>query len=108
MKRAPKKRLRRRRQKPRRRRRGDPGGVRRVLLTVVLLAALLVSGPALARVPWCGAYARKHLVAGDPGQAFNRACEWLKYGRPTTAHIGAIVVWCSRGHHHVGKITGID
>lgn len=108
MKGKPKKRLRRRRQKPRRRRRGDPGGVRRVLSAVVLVAALLASGPAFAKPSrWCGWFART-LVAVDPGPAFNLACAWLHYGQPTTAHVGAMVVWCSRGHHHVGKITAID
>jgi hypothetical protein len=55
--------------------------------------------------PWCGLYART-LVARDPGPAFNRAAEWLRWGMPSGPRVGAMVVWNSPGHHHVGKIVG--
>lgn len=78
----------------------------------LLLALLLFTAAAHAGDgrpgKWCGWYARKELVTQDPGPAFNRACEWLKYGSPTSAQVGAIVVWCNGNHHHVGKITGTD
>lgn len=50
---------------------------------------------------WCGCYMR-HLVDRDPGPAYNLARNWAHYGRPTYAHVGAIVVW----PHHVGEIVG--
>jgi hypothetical protein len=76
--------------------------------TIAVLSVLLSTSAAHAHhhVPWCGIYARSHLVSRDPGTAFNLACNWLRWGRPTTPVIGAIVVWCNGHHHHVGKITG--
>ena len=74
-------------------------------IVFILLCVLMLAGIAHAR-PWCGLYARSHLVSQDPGPAYNLACRWLQYGRPTYAHQGAMVIWCNGRHHHVGKITG--
>ena len=75
-----------------------------VLLSLLMLAA---SAPALAYpAKWCGRYARQHLVDRDPGPDYDLACNWLNYGSSTYARQGAMVVWCTRRHHHVGKITG--
>lgn len=52
-------------------------------------------------IPWCGCYMRR-VVGRDPGPAYNLARNWAHYGRPTYAHVGAIVVW----PHHVGRIVG--
>ena len=79
--------------------------MQRVLIAALLiLLSLSVSASAASR--WCGSYARTHLVSRDPGTAYNLACNWQHWGRATSPHEGAIVVWCSHGHHHVGKITG--
>ena len=75
---------------------------------LIVLFMCIMPTMAAARGNWCGSYARTHLVANDPGTAYNLACNWLHYGQATTAHVGAMVVWCSRGHHHVGKITATD
>lgn len=48
---------------------------------------------------WCGWWMRTQL-GGPP--SLNVAWNWRHYGRPTTAQVGAVVVW--RGH--VGMITG--
>ncbi len=48
---------------------------------------------------WCGWWMRTQLGGGP---AFNLAWNWRHYGSPTTAQVGAVVVW--RGH--VGMITG--
>lgn len=74
------------------------------------LLALLFSSPASAHShhghshwPWCGWFARFHLVAHDPGPAFNLARRWASYGRPADGpQPGVLVVW----PHHIGKITG--
>ena len=84
-----------------RRKRSDPRRKRRLLRVAVLIAALIAAGELQAATPWCGIYARHHLVAVDPGPAFNRACKWLDYGTPTTAHAGVMVIWCTRGGHAV-------
>jgi hypothetical protein len=74
-----------------------------------LFIILLCFVPTIASArPWCGDYARSHLVSHDPGPRYSLACNWKDWGHATSAHVGAIVVWCSRGHHHVGKITGTD
>lgn len=49
---------------------------------------------------WCGWYMRQ--VMGVADSAYNLARNWAHYGHPTSAHVGAIVVWS----HHVGKIVG--
>ncbi|MEQ8825463.1 MAG: hypothetical protein RIC14_13925 [Filomicrobium sp.] len=48
---------------------------------------------------WCGWWMRTQLGGGPE---FNVAWNWRKYGRPTSAQIGAVVIW----RHHVGIITG--
>ena len=82
------------------------------MVKLFVAVAFIISASTLAATAmpggWCGSYARTHLVSVDPGPQFNLACNWLRWGRPTTAHVGAIVVWCSKTHRHVGKITGVD
>jgi hypothetical protein len=73
--------------------------------SIAVLMLVVASSPTWATA-WCGMYARHHLVYSDPGPRYNLACNWLDYGSSTYAHEGAIVVWCAKGHHHVGKITG--
>lgn len=58
-------------------------------------------GPKPSR--WCGWYMRS-IKGGGP--EYNLAANWLHYGRPSGPQVGAIVVWNTRGHHHVGLITG--
>lgn len=77
---------------------------RYTIALAIALAAL--STDALARSGWCGNYARHNLVGSDPGSKYNLACNWLNWGRPTSAQVGAMVIWCSSGHRHVGKIVG--
>lgn len=48
---------------------------------------------------WCGWWMRTQLGGGPE---FNVAWNWRKYGRPTSAQVGAVVIW----RHHVGMITG--
>ncbi len=48
---------------------------------------------------WCGWYMRTQLGGGP---SYNLAANWRNYGRPTSAQVGAVVVW----NHHVGIITG--
>lgn len=48
---------------------------------------------------WCGWWMRKQLGGGPQ---FNLAWNWRHYGSPTTAQVGAVVIW----RHHVGMITG--
>ena len=74
-----------------------------VILSIVLAG---ISSEALARSGWCGQYARQNLVQADPGSKFNLACNWRDWGRATSAQVGAMVIWCSSGHRHVGKIVG--
>jgi hypothetical protein len=78
--------------------------MKRLLVAVLCVAAIATT--AEAKGQWCGSYARTHLVGQDPGTKYNLACNWRGYGSPSYAHEGAIVVWCSGHHHHVGKITG--
>jgi len=77
--------------------------MRIALLVVALLAC---SSQAYARGKWCGHYARHNLVSSDPGSNYNLACNWRNWGQATSAQVGAMVVWCSGRHHHVGKIVG--
>lgn len=51
---------------------------------------------------WCGWWARQQKGVTNP--SYNRAINWLNYGRPTSPQVGAVVVWS----HHVGIITGRD
>lgn len=74
------------------------------IILAVVLAAL--SSEAMARAGWCGQFARQNLVSSDPGSQYNLACNWRNWGRPASAQVGAMVIWCSSGHHHVGKIVG--
>ena len=74
-----------------------------ILLTVVLVG---LSSGAYARSQWCGQFARHNLVDSDPGSKYNLACNWRDWGRATSAQVGAMVIWCSRHHRHVGKIVG--
>jgi hypothetical protein len=74
-----------------------------ILLTIGLVG---LSSAADARTGWCGQYARQNLVASDPGTQYNLACNWRNWGRPTSAQVGAMVIWCSSKHRHVGKIVG--
>jgi hypothetical protein len=48
---------------------------------------------------WCGWWMRTQLGGGTQ---FNLAWNWRHYGSPTSAQVGAVVVW----RHHVGIITG--
>ena len=78
-------------------------------LIIGAIVAATLATPAQVRTPWCGIYARKHLVASDPGPAFNPACEWLEWGSPTSPHVGAPVIWRrAKGRGHIGKTTGTD
>ena len=54
-------------------------------------------GPRPSR--WCGWWMRTQRGGGPE---FNLAWNWRKYGRPTSAQVGAVVVW----RHHVGEIVG--
>ena len=77
------------------------------LRTVLLAVALAgLSSQTEARSGWCGNFARHNLVNSDPGSKFNLACNWRNWGRPASAQVGAMVIWCSSGHRHVGKIVG--
>lgn len=48
---------------------------------------------------WCGWWMRTQLGGGPE---YNLAANWRRYGSPTHAQVGAVVVW----NHHVGMITG--
>ncbi len=48
---------------------------------------------------WCGWWMRTQKGGGPK---FNVAWNWRHYGSPTTAQVGAIVIW----RHHVGIIVG--
>ena len=74
-----------------------------VLLTIALVA---LSSQANARGKWCGHYARHNLVSSDPGNNYNLACNWRNWGQAASAQVGAMVIWCSGHHRHVGKIVG--
>ena len=50
---------------------------------------------------WCGLYMRSQ-VGGDPGASYNLARNWAHWGAPSSAGVGAVVVW----QHHVGIIVG--
>ena len=76
---------------------------RTLLLTIALVA---LSSQAYARGMLCGEFARHNLVSSDPGSKYNLACNWRDWGRATSAQVGAMVIWCSGHHHHVGKIVG--
>jgi len=51
-------------------------------------------------IAWCGCWLRHAL--GVTSRQFNLAREWAHWGKSTTAHVGAVVVW----RHHVGLISG--
>lgn len=75
---------------------------------LALLFSLAAIGAATARPSaWCGWYART-LAPVRLGNEYNLACQWLHYGRPTNARVGAFVIWCGRHHRHVGLVTRID
>ncbi len=48
---------------------------------------------------WCGWWMRTQRGGGPE---YNLAWNWRKYGSPTSAQVGAVVVW----RHHVGQIVG--
>jgi len=48
---------------------------------------------------WCGWFMRQVKGVSDP--AYNLAANWPHWGRPTTVHPGAVVVW----RHHVGEVA---
>jgi hypothetical protein len=50
---------------------------------------------------WCG-WEMRQLVGSDPGQEFNLARNWARWGQAGPAGVGAVVVW----PHHVGTIVG--
>jgi hypothetical protein len=50
---------------------------------------------------WCG-WEMRQLVGSAPGPTFNLARNWVHWGQPGPAGVGAVVVWS----HHVGKIVG--
>ena len=68
-----------------------------VLLSIAFVA---LSSEAFARTGWCGNFARHNLVGSDPGSQYNLACNWRNWGRPTSAQVGAMVIWCSSRHRH--------
>ena len=49
---------------------------------------------------WCGWYMRQ--IKGVADTAYNLARNWAHWGRATSPHVGAVVVW----PHHVGQIVG--
>lgn len=54
-------------------------------------------------MPWCGAEMADELgIHGRQGRKLWLARNWAHVGNPTSAHIGAVVVW----PHHVGRIVG--
>jgi hypothetical protein len=55
------------------------------------------AGPRPAR--WCGWWIRTQKGGGPE---LNLARNWARWGRPSRARVGAVVVWS----HHVGMITG--
>jgi hypothetical protein len=75
-------------------RRGDYGG------------SLYGSNVAAARargMAWCGAEMADELgIHGQQGRELWLARNWARVGTPTSAHVGAVVVW----RHHVGRIVG--
>ena len=73
---------------------------------LVIIALVGLSSEAVARTGWCGNFARHNLVTADPGSKFNQACSWRNWGQPTSPQVGAMVIWCSAKHRHVGKIVG--
>jgi hypothetical protein len=50
---------------------------------------------------WCG-WEMRQLVGSDPGQSYNLARNWARWGHAGPVGVGAVVVWA----HHVGKIVG--
>ncbi len=52
---------------------------------------------------WCGAEMADELgIHGRQGRELWLARNWARVGTPTSAHVGAVVVW----RHHVGRIVG--
>ena len=76
-----------------------------VIAMLIAFAIQAIPAPAQARPSrWCGWYMRTQ-VHRDPGQAYNLARNWARYGAPAGGPgIGVIVVW----PNHVGKIVGYD
>jgi hypothetical protein len=70
---------------------------RNVEVTSVGGAGYYSAGPRPGK--WCGWWMRTQRGGGPE---FNVAWNWRKYGSPTVAQIGAVVIW----RHHVGEITG--
>lgn len=73
--------------------------VRTYSTTKVSAAPMASRGVGPRPSKWCGWWMRTQLGGGPE---FNVAWNWRKYGRPTSAQVGAVVVW----RHHVGIITG--
>ena len=56
-------------------------------------------------LPWCGAEMADEIgIHGQAGRELWLARNWAQVGAPTSAHVGAVVVW----PHHVGRIVGQD
>jgi hypothetical protein len=56
-------------------------------------------------LPWCGAEMADEMgIHGQQGRELWLARNWAHVGTPTSAHVGAVVVW----PHHVGRIVGRD
>ena len=56
-------------------------------------------------LPWCGAEMADEMgIHGRQGRELWLARNWAHVGTPTSAHVGAVVVW----PHHVGRIVGED
>lgn len=54
---------------------------------------------------WCGAEMADELgIHGPEGRELWLARNWAHVGAPSSAHVGAVVVW----RHHVGQIVGQD
>lgn len=54
-------------------------------------------------LPWCGAEMADEMgIHGQQGRELWLARNWARVGTPTSAHVGAVVVW----PHHVGRIVG--
>jgi hypothetical protein len=77
----------------------------RVFLAVAVLAMVGVSSAEARQSAggrpsqWCGWWMRTQLGGGPE---YNLAANWRGWGRPSSAQVGAVVVW----PHHVGMITG--
>lgn len=83
--------------------------MKRIIFAIVFACLLLPTaaksdgiGPKPGR--WCGWFMQHELgiTSKGTGLNLNRAIEWARVGSPTTASVGAVVVW----RHHVGVIVG--